>query len=72
MYEQTGVLQDCVKEAKALDYAFVVSRQDQEERVGWTEFSMNMTNNNPEITAVCFMPLILNPAHENMHAPNCS
>ena len=59
-----GVEADCVQKAHAADLAFVLRRQESTKRVGWTLFSKNLTTRHLEMSAIGYMPLILNPAHE--------
>ena len=53
-----------VQKAHAADLAFVFRGQESTKRVGWTLFNKNLTTRDPEMSAISYMPLILNPALE--------
>ena len=50
--------------AKAADNTLYLSRQDMDKRPGWTEFNQQNNHNLSTKTAISYMPMILNPAHE--------
>lgn len=51
-------------ESRVEDLVFVTTRSESEEKIGWTEFNRKETNSNLDVSAMGFLPLILNPAHE--------
>ena len=55
---------ESTKAANATDLAFVLSRQELENKPGWTVFNQKHSSMNPEVTSVGYMPIILAPAHE--------
>ena len=62
--EQSASLLDS---CKALDLAFLLSRQSEEKRPSWTSFNQShsiMPGEEPPQTTVGYMPIILAPAHE--------
>ena len=55
---------DCVKQAQATDMAFFLRRQDSDTKPSWTVFNQSASSEEPEQTAVGYLPIILAPAHE--------
>ncbi|CAG9818890.1 unnamed protein product [Phaedon cochleariae] len=53
-----------VLKSRTEDITFLVSRMEADKKVGWTEFNKKQTFVEREPSAVGFMPIILNPAHE--------
>ncbi|CAG9823189.1 unnamed protein product [Phaedon cochleariae] len=53
-----------VLKSRTEDITFLVSRMEADKKVGWTEFNKKQTSVEREPSAVGFMPIILNPAHE--------
>ena len=62
--DEICLVPSCIKRAIALDMAFIVTRDQDDERIGWTTFNQGISTDELEVTSVGFMPLILNPAHE--------
>ena len=52
------------RRAKATDRAFFLRRQNSEIKPSWTLFNQSLPSEEPEQTAVGYLPLILAPAHE--------
>ena len=52
------------KAANATDLAFVLSRQELKDKLGWSVFNQKKSSTNPEVTSFGFMPIILAPAHK--------
>ena len=55
---------DCVKQAQATDMAFFLRRQDSDTKPSWTVFNQSVSSEEPEQTAVGYLPIIPAPAHE--------
>jgi hypothetical protein len=55
---------ECVKQAQATDMAFFLRRQDSDTKPSWTVFNQSVSSEEPEKTAVGYLPIILAPAHE--------
>lgn len=66
-YRKHADVPKSMEHAKATDMTFLLCRQNEAEKnyVGWTEFNQRISENNAEITAQGYLPLILNPAHEH-------
>lgn len=61
----TTIVSKEVIDARLHNIAFAVSRSKTENNyVGWTEFQRNRSDESFDISAMGYMPLILNPAHE--------
>lgn len=52
------------RQAKATDRAFFLRRQNSEIKPSWTLFNQSLPSEEPEQTAVGYLPIILAPAHE--------
>ena len=55
---------ESARQATTTDLAFIIQRQNEEAKEGWTSFNQRQSNVLPEVTSVGYMPLILAPAHE--------
>ena len=64
---------ESTKAANATGLAFVLSRQELEDKPGWTVYNQKHSSTNPEVTSVGYMPIILAPAHEldTLHGHHC-
>ena len=53
-----------VVRANALDRAFMIGRQNEDPKRGWSQFFQEKSTINPALTTVGYMPLIINPARD--------
>ncbi len=63
-FSQTQVPQIHKIEANAKEMAFMVKRNVDQPRQGWTQFNQEHSDVDPPQTTIGYMPLILAPAHE--------
>ena len=63
-FTQSEADSECVKQAQATDMAFILRRQDSDTKPSWTVFNQAVSSEDPEQTAVGYLPIILAPAHE--------
>lgn len=59
-----GEKRKCVVESEALDLSFIFTRQDADDKTSWSTFNELLSSNDQVLTAVGYLPMILNPAHE--------
>ncbi len=55
---------ECARKAKATELAFFMRRQNSEIKSSWTVFNQSLSSEEPDQTAVGYLPIILAPAHE--------
>lgn len=63
-YDQTCRINQSVKKAEATDLAFNIMRQKNTIKSSWTVFNESLSESDPAITTVGYMPIIQAPAHE--------
>lgn len=63
-FTNTGRDSECVKQAQATDIAFFLRRQNSDPKPSWTVFNQSVSSEEPEQTAVGYLPIVLAPAHK--------
>lgn len=63
-YDASKDNNDSVGTAQATDLGFNLLRSKTEIKGGWTEFNQSLSQNEHEVTAIGYMPILQAPAHE--------
>ncbi len=53
-----------ILKANAHDMAFFLTRNDRDNKIGWTNFNQKLSTVDAEVTTIGYMPIIQSPAHE--------
>jgi hypothetical protein len=53
-----------VKQAKVADLAFFLHRLQSANKLGWAVFNQSFPSEEPELTSLGYLPIIIAPAHE--------
>ena len=63
-FDAKGSILECEKKAAASDQAFLLHRQEQQDKPSWTSFNQQNSATNHNQTSVGHLPIILAPAHQ--------
>ena len=63
-FNQVTEVSQVAEEAAATDMAFIMKRAQENPKSSWSAFNQSVSEVNPEVTTVGYMPIIQAPAHE--------